>query len=299
MSFFRTIKSTFWDPAFYRLKAGEHQGAFAYYFKLALLLSVVLTVLFCVFAGPRINEVLRTLPSAITEYYPDDLEVTLDNGTVSINKPQPYALPFPDELRNEDGGGEPRNLVVFDTEAPFNVEAFKNHNTFVLVTRDAFVIEDQNGIKVTPLSELACDGDKPCTYTLTEEKLKGYLAKAAPLSVYVLPMLAVGMLLVLVIIYAFGLLGLLLAALIAFLLLKLPGLPRLRFGAVYRLSLYAVTPALLITTLVSALNTISDVHVAYLGGFWFELLVTVAVLIFNLRAAYPNAGETADAPPTA
>jgi hypothetical protein len=299
MSFFSTIKSTVWDPSFYRERADERHGAFAYYFKLALLLSVILTALFCLFAGPRINEVLRTLPGAVTDFYPDDLEVTLDNGTVSINKPQPYALPFPDKLRSEDSDGEPRNLVVFDTEAPFGVEAFKKHDTLVLVTRDAFVMEDSNGIKVTPLSDLKCEEGKPCSYTLTEEKLKGILAKVAPLTAYVLPMLAVGMLLLLLIIYAFGLIALLVAALVSYLLLKLPGLPRLGFKAVYRLSLYAVTPALLVTTLVSALNTISGVHIAYLGGFWFELPVTVAVLILNLRAAYPSAGATTDATPTA
>lgn len=295
MSFFLTIKSTVWDPAFYRAKAAEPRGAFAYYFKLALLLSVVLTAAFCIFDGPRINAVLSALPAEVVAYYPDDLEVTLADGVISTNKPQPYALPFPDKLRSEDADDEPTNLVVFDTDATFNVEAYKAYDTIALVTRDALVLEDNDGIKVVPTSDFKCEEGEQCTYTLTNDKLAFYMSKVEPFTVYVLPILAVGMLLVLMLLYIFGLLALLLTAALSYLILRIPGLPRLNFGQTYRLCLYAVTPALLITTLLSVLNNITGVH-AYGGGFWFELIVTVAVLVLNLRAAYPKAPTSEQVP---
>lgn len=297
MSFFSTVKATFWDPAFYRAKAAETKGAFAYYFKLALLLSVVLTIVFAAFMGPRIHRVLNALPGEIVAYYPDDLEVTFDRGAVSTNKPQPYALPFPEKLRSADEEEGPANLIVFDTAAPFSVEAYKAYDTAVLVTRDAFVMKDENGgIRVTPLSDLNCTEGDACTYTLTNDKLAEFMAGAAPLIKYVLPILAVGTLLLLMLLYVLGLLALLVPALLSYLIVRIaPRMPRLSYGQIYRLCLYATTPAILITTLCSILNTVAGVHVAYLGGFWFELVVTTAVLVFNLRAAHSGTSDATTA----
>ncbi len=301
MNFFSTIKATFWNPSFYRTAAEEHSHPFGYYFKMALLLSIIMTVGFCLFAGPNINATLSSLPDAVVAYYPDDLEVTLSDGAVTVNQPQPYMLPFPTQWQGDKAEKNPTNLVVFDTEKTFSVESFKGYDTAALVTHDALVIKSDSDIRVVPMSDFSCKGENntPCNYTLTNDKLAAFLEHVKPLTVYVLPTLAVGALLVLIVIYALGLLALLITAAIGMLAIKLfAKVPtRLGFGTTYRMCVYAVTPALVIEAILSVVRTASGASVPYLHGFTFELILTILVIVLNLRAAYRNTNETSTTSP--
>lgn len=293
MNFFSTIKATFFNPSFYKEVAdGQRAGAFGYYFKLALLLSVISTILFSLFVGPTIHEALRTFPDAVVSYYPDDLEVTLTDGAVTINQPEPYALPFPQQWVSEDAGASPSNLIVFDTASTFTTAGFEQYDTLALVTGDALVMQSDREIRVVPMSDFACESKNPgdCNYTLTNDKLSSFMTQLKPLSVYILPILAVGILLVLMVVYAFGLLTLLITSLAAFVAVRwlVKAAPRLSYKQTYRLCLYAVTPALILGAVTGIVRTSFGIPTPFVDGYLFELVLTLIVLVLNLRAAYPT-----------
>jgi hypothetical protein len=302
MHFFRTIRSSIWDPAFYRSRLTDGSGAFAYYFKLALLLSVIATLIITASVGPMVYSALKALPAKVTSYYPDDLEITLTDRHIKTNKEEPYALPLPEEFKNNEAlQNEPANLVVFDTNATASLAAFAAHSTLIAVFNDAVIVADgENRTRTISLDEFACDQSEPnCSAVLTDAKLASFMEAISPIFSFVIPFMAVGILLGFFIAHTVFLLAILLIALVLLVVLRIMSQgASIPYGRAYRLALVAVTLPLLINTL-SMFMAMWGFGIPYAGGFLFTLVTATAIVILNLRANRSEAAPHTPAAPQA
>lgn len=135
-TFFSRIFSTFYNPAFY---AEARKGG---------LKRPILTSLFLGAFGAALlmlNLYAHVVPfassdmvSRIEALYPDDLEITLAAGEVSINQPEPYYIKNTIVPERD----APANLVIFDTIDSLKGGAADN-KTFLLVKK-TYLIAAQN-----------------------------------------------------------------------------------------------------------------------------------------------------------
>jgi hypothetical protein len=110
----------------------------------------------------------QNIPSQLAQVFPSDTEITIINGQVSINQPEPYVITL-DQLRQVlvsigrqvlgASSYQARYLLVVDTEA--TLEDYYRYQTLLLLTKDSFIYRDpgqslssdQIAVKVIPLPD--------------------------------------------------------------------------------------------------------------------------------------------------
>src|SRR5258706_10407827 len=109
MKFFTKIKDSLYSPKFYAgIPKQSFKSVFGYFFLLILLLTVVHTiVIFVRWGGVDVpQKATEKFVTSAVNYFPDNLIITLKNGSVSTNVTEPYYLPL--QGGNE---GEAENLL--------------------------------------------------------------------------------------------------------------------------------------------------------------------------------------------
>lgn len=147
MKFFQTLKRSVYDPDLYREVAERpFSQAFVFFVKYILLLSGVVSLigvfLVAVFLfGGKFDGVMRSVGA----WYPEDLVVTIEDGFLSTNQEQPYAIPIPVEggIRSDDRNFD--YLVVFDTEYPVTMEALSAYRAIALAGERSVGFHNDNG----------------------------------------------------------------------------------------------------------------------------------------------------------
>lgn len=237
---FENIRLSIYGPAYYReLLTRPASFSIKYYFALALLVALFLTIASSVPLLPRVNQTLRDLPAKFFAYYPDDLEVKIEKGVLSSNVAEPYFLPLPQVLKGAVRSGDAvDSLLVIDTKTPFSVERFNSDKVAVWLGREQIALRDSNGVRVEQF-------DPKMNLTVNERILRGFEQRLEPFYDFATPavviVLFLGLLFALCINFFYLFFG---AALIFFLgrLLK----QQWTYGASYRIGLHAVTlPVLL------------------------------------------------------
>jgi len=263
--FFRTVLSTIYDPAFYArvqteglakpIKMTALLGALG-----ALLLMVLTYAALTTLANPA---VLNTVASL----YPDDLVVTLKNGEMSINQPEPYSIP------NTINPGGPKKLVIFDTGDTLQGGAAQN-DTYVLVKKTYAITQQQGSERKTYFSEHATS----TPVSLTKGDVTKFFDSIRP---YMRPVVLIGGL------FAVALGGILLAAawlgahllylLIPALIIFMYGkfrVPQLSWKESYITAVYASIPVAIAT------------YLLHFAGFtwpiFFYTLLVMLVTLINL-----------------
>ncbi len=170
-TFFRTFLKSISQPKYYadvvraKLSFAVKYFGFFHFLESIVLAIVAMVALSAVNFSAMADQTLTTLPP--------DLVVRLENGKLAINKPLPYVISLPQDMRYTDYGGTPdtftekdithvNNLVVFDTnehvkKAPDFLTYFLAHNTAVLVTEDSIYTygkSDDGQLHVYPLSDM-------------------------------------------------------------------------------------------------------------------------------------------------
>src|SRR5258708_1163574 len=127
MNFLQKIKSSIYDPAFYRMISKESFGsAFKYYFLLSFLLTIFMT-LFLVFPITRgITTFTQQFSKDIINSYPNELQIALKNGHVVTNVSQPYSIPVCDENRQCEN-------IIIDTRNTINEGYLQQSNLLALI----------------------------------------------------------------------------------------------------------------------------------------------------------------------
>lgn len=101
---------------------------------------------------PKIAPFIVHRAEELRTMYPKDLVVTLKEGQVSTNAEEPVIIDGPEtwkEILTESGST--KHVLVIDTSA--TAEDFKRYNTYILVTKNSIVAQDNNGTRVVPLDQ--------------------------------------------------------------------------------------------------------------------------------------------------
>lgn len=246
----------FFSRALYRDVALRWQGiAFGY---LLLLLAI------CWIPGAiRIDHSFASFVEQeaplVIEQVPD---ITIIDGRAFVDQPQPYTIhdPKTDEA-----------LLVIDTTG--TITSLEQTDARALVTARQAIFQ-KNAIETRSFSFETVD-----RYTLDQQKIYHWLDIAKTWAAPVLyPLCTLGS-------YAYRILQVLLYACIGLLLTRLCK-GTLPFESLLRLSVVAITPAIIIGTLLDA----SSIELP-MAGLWFFLLA-MGYLLFGIRAAVANGVPT-------
>ena len=282
--FFATIHRSLTDVSFYReaLK-GRLRSGIGYLAALFYMLWILQIGFFAATVVPYIPQAQAFLERHLTiaqSTFPADLEIMIDGGTLSTNSANPVVVPLPDVWQQAlTEGDEPfpfSSLAVIDTTA--SVEDYADKGGMVLLTQSSMIFADKdNGLRVMPFSEFELPPGFTVDKAMVDELAGGVrpmLASVQPLlwgifafSVLLLPLLLTGLSLV------GRMLWLLLPVLLLWTFVRARGM-RMQYGDIYHLSLYGLTPVILVSTASSL------VHFPF--GMWLSLGVFLAFMGYVL-----------------
>lgn len=127
-------------------------AAWKYYCKLYLVITFVLTVLACIVLS--FFDAQSFLTAAYTNLltaYPDELEITLMPGSYTINQDLPYAIAMPESL--QDGSFAYRDAIVFTTNELVSMGNITDYNAPIVLTEDRLYTVEEDGIRVKFFAE--------------------------------------------------------------------------------------------------------------------------------------------------
>lgn len=242
----------FFSRALYRDVARNWKGtAFGYLLLLLALCWIPATVSlhwgFAEFAEQDAPKVVSQIP-----------EITITDGEASIDEPEPYFIRDPDT-------GEV--LVVIDTTG--QITSLADTDALGLVTKNAVTFQ-KNAYETRTFSFQEIGH-----FVLTQEKIYGWLNTGKRFLAPVLyPFCVIGS-------FIYRVLQALLYAAIGLLIARMVKV-ELSYDSLLRLSVVAVTPAIIAATIL----TISGIHLP-IGGLWY-FLATMGYLTFGILAAKPE-----------
>jgi hypothetical protein len=152
LGFFGTFKAALYSPQFYASIA-QRKGskAFGYFVLITLLYTAILggTFWFGTVKDFDANEFVETA----LDVYPDDLVITIEDGTATVNKDEPFLIEAPavwtsffDGLNEHSDPQEISNILVVDTQNEFSISKFQDYQTLMWLTGDSlFFIDDGEG----------------------------------------------------------------------------------------------------------------------------------------------------------
>ena len=118
---------------------------------LTILVSVGISTVSAISVFPKIQKGINTFVNTASSYYPNDLVITSKDGQVSINKPEPYIVPFPKvsikpNEENIPQSNKVENLIVFDSGG--TLDDLERYKTLILVNKSNLLIKSQDKIEV-------------------------------------------------------------------------------------------------------------------------------------------------------
>jgi len=280
MNIFRTIAKNIYDPIHFRVVRSETNGAaIKYYYKLVMVLALILTVIFSVIFVPALLSFTKLIKTEGATWYPADLVVTIKEGKVSINAPEPYKFPLPvswlEQMKKVETTNKPNaknwdleNLLVIDTQNQFNLDQFKTYQTPVWITADSFIYEDNNGINIRPLA-------KEFSLIIDQAKVSYWIGQITPFLNALAPILVIFLFLVLVVAFSVYLLTFFLIALLVMLIGRLKQI-KLSYGEAYRVAIHAATLPLIISALSWFLVPFANLH-------FLPTIILLLIVAFNLK----------------
>ena len=206
MFFFKQVKNSIYNREFYKGLLERPFGySLKYYLKLALTTALFGAVVFGLFMVPNILSFLWKVDAELVKIYPQDLVVTITDGEVSLNKPEPYRIAWPAGfdlthiLDREWIGYE--NLVVIDTTRAVE-EILNSTSTLVAISATNIGYKDID-------SKVYTDTIAPFTNTeITYNRVLEFLEDVRPWYKFLTPFFVVGVFVVafLMMIFLLGLL---------------------------------------------------------------------------------------------
>lgn len=266
-SFFKDIKSSFYDPAFYGVVPVKPvSNAIFFLFWVSVISALCAMVFISVSAFTTFKSFSAN--DFVSKNYPEALVVTIKDGKASVNQPEPYMIPANAEMKN-DKDHPYDNFLVIDTRPETTLETLNSYKSFAVLTSDRvfFAADNKDGrvFSLTSVKELTVDRNTAVSWV---GKLIGILWIVA------LPLALFGVLAIAV----FSLVFHLIASLVGALLVILVGMVRknkLEYGDAYKIALYASVPVIFVQTLAMFF------HVSSLP-FFLDVLLFIIVLFANL-----------------
>lgn len=268
---FETFKKSVYSQTFYQTAgANSFWSIFKYYIRVTFFLSVAMVVILGVTLVPRGVSFMKNQAGAmISKYYPDDLSIQIKNGEAITDVAQPYIIPIKQMTGVTPPATGMQNMIVIDTNSDFNEKTFEDYKTYVLLTKTKLVTQS-NAEQIT-IQNLRGVPDT----IISQEVLLSWVEKirASLWSIVLFGLLAT------FIIFIFGylayLIPLIVFALIPFFIAWMKKTP-LTYAEAYKMSMYAILPAL-------ALKTILNLLGIFFLPAYFTLLVFMLIIAINMR----------------
>ncbi|OGZ26978.1 MAG: hypothetical protein A2365_02630 [Candidatus Nealsonbacteria bacterium RIFOXYB1_FULL_40_15] len=180
----KIIKSIY-GPDYYReVLTKPFSYSLKYFALFSLLISVLLTAFYSITYIPKAASFLEKAGSGIQDYYPEELEIRIEDGQASSNVKEPYFLKTPSQWK---GGQEIKNLLVIDTESEFSIAKFYEYGTFCLLSKNQLACLNDNGaVEITHLREFG-------NLTVNKQVVNSFLDKFGSLTKFVYPAMVVGL----------------------------------------------------------------------------------------------------------
>lgn len=279
-SIFETFKKSVYNPVFYQgVASAPFSDAFRYYIKFSLFLSVVMTVVLGVYLVPQgVVFIKNRAPDLVKMYYPKELVVHIEKGNASANVPMPFFVSLQGATGATTTPDVMQNMLVIDTTEDFSKRKFDEYKTYALLTSTDIVTRSDSG-QITIQSLRAAP-----TTTISQEVLLSWVEYVRSYLGYIVGAGIVMTFIAMIFGYLTYLIPLVLFALIPLIIAYLKKTP-LSYVSAYKLSLYAIIPALALKALLNILG------VFFLPPY-FTLLVFMLVVAVNMREAKtPNLFE--------
>lgn len=148
------------------------------YFAILMLFTAIFTALINIRpSSPKVEAELNRIIDQGVELFPNDLVIKAENGSISVNKPEPFEIAF------EDGFGEgfvpsdskahfPKNLIVFDRNGTIN--DLDKLDTLVLVNDKNIITRNNGRIEAQPTSDIPDGEMNKADIQRVAVELKGY-----------------------------------------------------------------------------------------------------------------------------
>lgn len=268
---FETFKRSVYDPVFYQnAVATPLSDIVRYYIKFSLFLSAVMTVYIGVALVPQgIRFVKEHAPELVKSYFPAELTIHIEKGAASVNVKEPYIIAGKNGSQAvlKEQGLE--SMLVIDTKNDFNKNKFEEYKTFALLTRTEIVTRGNSG-QIT-IQDLRAVPDA----SINQEWLLSWVEKTRDSLGYIIFFGLLGTFVAMLFGYLKYFIVLLLFALIPLLIAYLRKMP-LSYSGAYRISLYAIVPAL-------ALKTLINIFGVFFIPAYFTLLVFMLIVAINMK----------------
>ena len=122
-----------------------------YYVVLAVLFTLVNSLFSTVQVLPKIQKGINDAIEYALDLYEDDLVITIRDGELSVNKEEPYIIPFVGAMENSSNKAA-ENLIVFDSVAGLD-DIKDTYDTLILVNGTNILVQSSSKIKVIPIKE--------------------------------------------------------------------------------------------------------------------------------------------------
>ena len=225
---------------------------------------------------PKIPNFIEDAKKVLSNIYPEELVLTIQDKKISTNVVEPYFIAIPREMGIPKG--EARYLLAIDTSAV--ITDFEKYQSFFLLSKEFVAMKDNNsGYKVQPLDEIL--KDVPDGTKIKKTDFNYLMEKIYPYFNYLYPFayIAVALLLTLwpLFMAGFNLLGkLIMLAVYSLPLIILAKLLKrsLTYKNVYRMSMHGLTVSVLISTFLALINF----NLPYISLLAFLLWMIIVVL---------------------
>jgi hypothetical protein len=157
-AFFYVFSRSAVAPAYYKdILETRINFTVKYFLSLAIAASAITALILTVQLTPVVNKAVESVATEAKDAYPQDFELTIKDQQWSINKPEPYAIPMPEDFYNEITKDKsvkiPRNLIVLDKKG--TIEDVYKQDTLALINEKYILsLNDENGIHSSPLQNL-------------------------------------------------------------------------------------------------------------------------------------------------
>ncbi len=268
-TFFLEIRSSIWDPAFYRsLGDRPTKNAIRYFAKLSVLIALVSSIWVLFIIVPAVRSFTDTALDAVLEAYPKNATFEIKNGVLSARPSVPYKIVAEDAKTKETLAqlGYEYSAVIDATRATFSEDLFTSYKSPVVITQNTIAMKGNNGkIELMPIQGIP-------NVTITKDVVEEYGQKAADflknLSPLFAPLAFIGFF---VTTFLQTLLYMFIGALIVRLTLHLMGMPSTYWKS-YAMGLHAATLPVILTLIAPVLGLPSV-------PFMFSLILVIVVYI--------------------
>lgn len=287
-AFYGHFQSSLFDFAYYRQVLNLDLAiSFKYLATLLILVSFINGLAFSIILSshlPQIPDFVAKAKSAILNFYPLELILTIKNGELSTNVNEPYYIDPPEIISIFNARTEQAvaHFLTIDTQS--KIEDFASYKTVILVTKKAIAVSRGDGkYETKSFSDI---DPKNSGITIDQTKYSSTIGQLLPYLDYLKKATIVLIIIALVLwppiggtLYLLGkLLYLLPLAFAFYLLFKGSGL--LNFKKIYQLGLHALTWPIVI-------NLVADLF-GFNFSYFYSLFFIIWLYIIIARITMPD-----------